>query len=73
MGFFSNFAEQRMSDALDRNGLARGTNSECCERCQCHVQDTKSSYLVCGMRQIYVGANQVCGDFARGASIYTMS
>lgn len=70
MGLFSRFTEQRMSDQIDRNGLPRGTNSECCERCQCRAKDPKSAYFVCGMRRVYVGANQVCGDFQRVPSIY---
>jgi|GEM_PF-6852978 len=73
MGFFSRFTEQLVSDALDRNGLSRGTNSVCCEECRCHVHDPNSAYLVCGMRRMYVGANQVCPDFARGAQIYSIT
>lgn len=72
MGLFSSIRNSMISDAIGRNGLARGTNSDCCERCQCHLQDPRSPYLICGLRQIQVGASQVCGDFARGAPIYTI-
>ena len=73
MGLFSSFKNHLISQRLDENGLLRGTNSECCERCQCHVQDPNSSYLICGLRRMHVGAGQVCPDFARGAPIYTIS
>lgn len=73
MGLFSRFTEQLMSDKLDGNGLARGTNSECCERCQYRAKDPRSAYFVCGTRRMYVGANQVCDDFMRGEPIYTIS
>lgn len=73
MGLFSDFGAKLMSDQIDRNGLPRGTNSECCERCQYRAQDPCSAYLVCAIRKVYVGASQVCQDFARGPSGHTIT
>lgn len=73
MGLFSWFAGQRASDRIDNNGLPHGTNSECCERCRYRAKDPRTPYFVCGTREIYVGANQVCPDFSRGEPIYTIS
>lgn len=73
MGFFSSFAQKLASDALDRNGLPRGNNSTCCERCSYRAVDPKRPYFVCAIRKIHVGANQVCDDFDRGESRYQIT
>jgi hypothetical protein len=73
MGFFSKLSEKIWSDSLDKNGLARGTHSTCCERCSYRAKDPNRPYFVCALRKMYVGADQVCDDFERGPSRYQIN
>lgn len=73
MGFFSDFKNDRIYDGIKRNGLPKGTHSECCERCCYRMDDPKSNFLVCAQHKIHVGAEQTCQLFSRGSPLYRLS
>lgn len=73
MGFLKTIFNYKAVNSIDRNGLPRGTHSDCCERCCFRVKDPSSSYLICAARRVHVGANQICDDFERGQPRYEIN
>ena len=70
MGFLDELKGELWHKKITNNGLSKATGWHNCEACKYRMYDPKSDYLICYIRRIHVGANQICDDFSRGEPEY---
>lgn len=70
MGFFEDIKDSFAQQRIENNGLPYASGWQKCDDCRYRMY--KNNHYVCYVRQMTVGANQVCNNFASGDPIYRL-